>query len=151
MEAAAEKSRSATVLDLQTWAYYNCTRLPAGEPTIRSPRTVSAWSEFLMPFLPFVYGYRSSSPRARCTPNWSVPTLHYTVGCLKCCLTSTETVGLLGTGAQDIHLDFHTAPELWLATLPSFRCCLMSSGVLRTSSASFSSGQCVQCLLPKSP
>ena len=33
-------------------------------------------------------------------------------GWLKCCLTSTETVGLLGTGAQDVHLDFHTAPEL---------------------------------------
>ena len=31
---------------------------------------------------------------------------------LKCCFTSTETVGLLGTGAQDFHLDFHTAPEL---------------------------------------
>ena len=29
-----------------------------------------------------------------------------------CCFTSTETVGLLGTGAQDGHLDFHTAPEL---------------------------------------
>ena len=28
---------------------------------------------------------------------------------LKCCFTSTETVGLLRTGAQDIHLDFHTA------------------------------------------
>ena len=27
---------------------------------------------------------------------------------LKCCFTSTETVGLLGTGAQDGHLDFHT-------------------------------------------
>ena len=27
--------------------------------------------------------------------------------------TSTETVGLLGTGALDGHLDFHTAPELW--------------------------------------
>ena len=26
--------------------------------------------------------------------------------------TSTETVDLLGTGAQDGHLDFHTAPEL---------------------------------------
>ena len=33
---------------------------------------------------------------------------------LKCCLTSTETVGLLGTGAQDVHLGFHTAPELCL-------------------------------------
>ena len=35
------------------------------------------------------------------------------VGWLKCCFTSTETVGLLGTGAQDVHLDFHTPPELW--------------------------------------
>ena len=31
---------------------------------------------------------------------------------MKCCFTSTETVGLLGTGDQDSHLDFHTAPEL---------------------------------------
>ena len=31
---------------------------------------------------------------------------------VECCFTSTETVGLLGTGAQDVHLDFHTAPEL---------------------------------------
>ena len=31
---------------------------------------------------------------------------------VECCFTSTETVGLLGTGAQDGHLDFHTAPEL---------------------------------------
>ena len=31
---------------------------------------------------------------------------------LKCCFTSTETVGLLGTGAQDVHLDFHTDAEL---------------------------------------
>ena len=29
-----------------------------------------------------------------------------------CGFTSTETEGLLGTGAQDVHLDFHTAPEL---------------------------------------
>ena len=35
---------------------------------------------------------------------------------LKCCFTSTETVGLLGTGAQDVHLDFHTAPELCAQT-----------------------------------
>ena len=40
--------------------------------------------------------------------------LSLVVGWLKCCFTSTETVGLLGTGAQDGHLDFHTAPELWL-------------------------------------
>ena len=31
---------------------------------------------------------------------------------VECCFTSTETVGLLGTGAQDGYLDFHTAPEL---------------------------------------
>ena len=29
------------------------------------------------------------------------------------CFTSTTTVGLLETGAQDDHLGFHTAPELW--------------------------------------
>ena len=34
------------------------------------------------------------------------------VGWLKCSFTSTETVGLLGTGVQDVHLDCHTAPEL---------------------------------------
>ena len=27
---------------------------------------------------------------------------------VECCFTSTETVGLLGTGAQDGHLDFLT-------------------------------------------
>ena len=32
---------------------------------------------------------------------------------LKRCVRSTETVGLLGAGAQDGHLDFRTAPELW--------------------------------------
>ena len=31
---------------------------------------------------------------------------------LKCCFTSTETIGLFGTGAQDVHLDFRTVPEL---------------------------------------
>ena len=31
---------------------------------------------------------------------------------VECCFTSTKTVGLLGTGAQDGHLDFHIAPEL---------------------------------------
>ena len=29
----------------------------------------------------------------------------------ECCFTSTETVGFLGTGSQDGHLDFHTAHE----------------------------------------
>ena len=31
---------------------------------------------------------------------------------LKCCFTSTETVGLLGTGDENGYLHFHTAPEL---------------------------------------
>ena len=36
----------------------------------------------------------------------------------ECCFTSMETVGLLGTGAQDVNLDFHyTAPELWQGDL----------------------------------
>ena len=32
-------------------------------------------------------------------------------GDAECCFTSTATLGLLGTGAQDGHLDSHTAPE----------------------------------------
>ena len=43
---------------------------------------------------------------------------------LKCCFTSTETVGLLGTGAQDGHLDFHTAPGLY--SVPFLQCCFLS-------------------------
>ena len=35
---------------------------------------------------------------------------------IKCCFTSTNTVGLLGTGAKGGHLDFHTAPELCLCS-----------------------------------
>ena len=42
-------------------------------------------------------------------PNWLTKSAYL----VECCFTSTETVGLLGTGAQDGHLDFHTAPELW--------------------------------------
>ena len=37
----------------------------------------------------------------------------FLVELVECCFTSTETVGLLGTGAQDVHLDFHTPPELY--------------------------------------
>ena len=38
-------------------------------------------------------------------------------GWLKCCFMSMiyrQPIGLGGMGAQDVHLDFHTAPELWL-------------------------------------
>ena len=45
-------------------------------------------------------------------PGLCIPNSSYGLCWLKCCFTSTETVGLLGTGAQDVHLDFHTAPEL---------------------------------------
>ena len=44
----------------------------------------------------------------------------------ECCFTSTETVGLLGPGAQDGHLDFHTTPELW-QYLTGTRCLYPSS------------------------
>ena len=72
-----------------------------------------------MPFLPFVYGYPSSSPCAHCTHNKSVSTLRYTL--VECCFTSTETVSLLGTGAQDGHVDFHTAPELCDTLVGTYR------------------------------
>ena len=45
---------------------------------------------------------------------------------VECCFTSTETVGLLGTGAQDVHLDFHTAPELLFVENSYFYNCLLS-------------------------
>ena len=45
-------------------------------------------------------------PRSLCLPASPTALL------VECCFTSTETVGLLGTGAEDGHLDFHTAPEL---------------------------------------
>ena len=44
---------------------------------------------------------------SRCPPLVEVLSLYF---------TSTETIGLLGTGAQDVHLDFHTAPELCVST-----------------------------------
>ena len=45
--------------------------------------------------------------------NWSLRGSPWSL-CLtvECCFSATETVGLLGTGAQDVHLDFHTVPEL---------------------------------------
>ena len=43
---------------------------------------------------------------------WLKLTTHLMLLLLKCCFMAAETVGLLGTGAQDGHLDFHTAPEL---------------------------------------
>ena len=37
---------------------------------------------------------------------------------VQCCFTSTETVRLIRTGAQDSEFDFHTAPELCMHTDP---------------------------------
>ena len=47
---------------------------------------------------------------------------------------STESVGLLGTEAQDVHLDFHTAPELCVQLLMLKRCCTSTEtgALLRT-------------------
>ena len=42
----------------------------------------------------------------------SEPLVLLQVRLVECCFSSTETLGLLGTGAQDGRLDFHTAPEL---------------------------------------
>ena len=53
--------------------------------------------------------FRGSNPRC---PN------HKSGALVEWCFTSTETVGLLGTGAQDGHLDFLTAPKLCPAVLP---------------------------------
>ena len=50
----------------------------------------------------------------------------------ECCFTSTETVGLLRTGAQEGHLDFHTAPELcFFGRIRLFIFYRQTSGVVR--------------------
>ena len=74
MEAAAEKSRSATVLDLQAWTYYNLYCYPICMFPTNSERLIGISDAFSA----FVYEYPSSCPRAQCTPNKSVTTLRYT-------------------------------------------------------------------------
>ena len=56
------------------------TRLPAGGtyPICMFPMNSERLISISDAFSAFVYGYLSSSPRAHCTPNKSVPTLHYT-------------------------------------------------------------------------
>ena len=82
MEAAAEKSRSATVLDLQAWTYNNLSRLPAGGtyyPICMFPTNSEQLIGISDAFSAFVYGYPSiSCPRVQCTLNKSVTTLRYT-------------------------------------------------------------------------
>ena len=48
-------------------------------------------------------------------------------GWLKCCFTSTETVGLLETGAQNVHLDFHIDREVWYMCGESIQLNMFSS------------------------
>ena len=67
-----------------------------------------------------------SKPLSLCVYNVEASVAHWLL--LKCYFTSTETVGLIGTGAQDGHLDFHTAPELcWLLV----QCCFTSTETVR--------------------
>ena len=74
-----------------------------------------------------------------------------------CCFTSTETVGLLGTGAQDNRLDFHTGPELWNSaiegTLNSYLCvsvCLSRSCISTLSAPPYKSvGNSLTLSLPR--
>ena len=53
-----------------------------------------------------------------------------------CTEICTETIGLLGTGAQDGHFDFHTAPELCVIGADSefsFFVCVLAAEWLHTS------------------
>ena len=57
------------------------TRLPAGGnyyPICMFPTNSECLIGISDAFSAFVYGYPSSCPRTHCTPNKSVPTLHYT-------------------------------------------------------------------------
>ena len=60
---------------------------------------------------------------------------------LKSCFTSAETVRLLGTGAQDGHLDFHTTPEFserYVASTVLLRLQALVDDVLPSTTAVFS-------------
>ena len=73
-----------------------------------------------MHFLPFCLRVSVIfSPRVHYTPNKSVRVYSGLQFLVEWCFTSTETVGLSGTGAHDGHLDFHTAPELYATQFSS--------------------------------
>ena len=91
---------------------------------------------FLMSVFLFVCRFTSFSPRLffsfflkilcrgfACFTCFSFSVFSF-LSLLKCCFTFTETVGLLGTGAQDVHLDFHTAPELCISFFSALLVCL---------------------------
>ena len=53
---------------------------------------------------------------------------------VQCCFTFTETVGTTpdwGRGAQDGHLNFHTAPELWLVQVQCYFPSTATTGTMR--------------------
>ena len=58
----------------------------------------------------WIRSYQLSASAAALSKKKSRKKKELLIGWLKCCFTSTETVGLLGTGAQDVHMDFHTGP-----------------------------------------
>ena len=68
-----------------------------------------------------------------------------------CCSTSTETVGLLGTGAQDGHLDFHTAPELCHFRFFSANTCAHSPGSVASNCFTHSPGSVKSSCFTHSP
>ena len=55
----------------------------------------------------------SCLPYQDCHPQDGTVTLCRDCGSNAASVTSAETVGLLGTGTQDGHLDLHAAPEFW--------------------------------------
>ena len=66
--------------------------------------------------LPYIHGDRTGllGDGEPLTSTWTFTQLLCSdvTAVVEYCFTSTETIGLLGTGAQDGHLDYHTAPEL---------------------------------------
>ena len=86
-----------------------------GEPSAATSTFTQLLSSDLVEVL--LYGHRNRRLIRDGSPG-SAPRLSHSSWALillKCCFTATETVGLLGTEAQDVHLDCHTAPELWWA------------------------------------
>ena len=62
---------------------------------------------------PFQQGFEPATfqSRVRCSNHWAIPAPPVSVK-VHCCFMSTQTIGLSGTGSQNGHLEFHTAPEL---------------------------------------
>ena len=81
MEAAAQKSRSATVLDLQVWTYYDLyqtTSWGTYYPIYMFLTNSGCLIGISDAFSAFCLRVSVIFPRAHYTPNKSVPTLRYT-------------------------------------------------------------------------